>query len=998
MTHPRLASFCLLLVVAQGTARAQERASETFQVGIGLLQRGLHAEAAAQFERFLRDKPRDPLAREAWYRLGVCRLETRQTQAAVEALGKAAAGSADWKLLAETLYRLGHAHKELGQPEPAQAAFARLLDSQGLEHYLAAPAANARGECLRELGKKDEALAAFELAARSDRDAAGPYAAPSLYAAGFLLLDQKRSADAAQRFAAVVERYPRHPAAGECRYLQGEALLRAGDVEGATRALEQARAHGGEHAGPARAALARTRIEQARARHQRGEYEACARELEAMLGEELPKELRLVALELAVHARLDGKQVDLALQAADQALQASPAPDARQRLHYARAECRAERQQWEQALLDYAAAGNGPDAALAGDALYGEALALHKLGRFDDARQRCERLLQQDAGHRLAAAARFAVAENLFASKRWREAEAAYAAIAAEAPQARQAAFKRAWCQFLQGEHAASQVSFAALAGAARDAIAEESLSMEALAAHEAQDPQAALAAADRYRARHPQGAFLQRTERVAAAVLRGQGDLRAAAQRAAAAARAAATAEAGATADPAADLLQQADILLEAKSFEEAHELYARLEGRADAVGARALEGGAWCAFELGDDAACLRLLTQALAHPAVGERKPGLYELRATAHYRRERYDEAAATAREALREFPRHEKTPALRFVLGLALARGGKDQEAREVLRALAPSAARPDRLHYELAWVEKRLGDPAAARAAFEKVVATTQDEALAAEARLHAGELLLDEKQVEQALAALQQVSGRFAARAQYRIGSVLVEREAWAEAAAAFARSVEGELGELRGEALFLCGESWARAGERRQAIAPLRALLQEAPEHARSQAARLTLGQAELEGGDARRAATTLSDFTRRDNGQNKQDGARAWLYLGKALQASGGGSAAEAAFQQVTELTDTELAAEAQFRLGDARYQRGDRDGAVDALLKLSVLYGHEEWVAQGLWLAGKCYAESGQTDRARKLWSELVERFPNSKVANQARGKLQTGRGG
>ena len=89
------------------------------------------------------------------------------------------------------------------------------------------------------------------------------------------------------------------------------------------------------------------------------------------------------------------------------------------------------------------------------------------------------------------------------------------------------------------------------------------------------------------------------------------------------------------------------------------------------------------------------------------------------------------------------------------------------------------------------------------------------------------------------------------------------------------------------------------------------------------------------------------------------------------------------------------DIELAAEAQFRLGMARKSQGDVEGAVDALVKLSILYGHAEWVQRGLYEAGTCYRELNQPQKAAKFFAELQQRFPDSPW--NARAKQTTDKG-
>jgi uncharacterized protein HemY len=122
--------------------------------------------------------------------------------------------------------------------------------------------------------------------------------------------------------------------------------------------------------------------------------------------------------------------------------------------------------------------------------------------------------------------------------------------------------------------------------------------------------------------------------------------------------------------------------------------------------VGARAQEGLAWCAYELGDDASCQKLIEQALAHPELKDRGGSLYELLATLHHRAQRWEPAAAAARAGLEKYPNHPRAGELRYALGASLARAGKDAEARPVLeQCVTQGTRRPDRA--ASGWVTRR---------------------------------------------------------------------------------------------------------------------------------------------------------------------------------------------------------------------------------------------------------------------------------------------------
>ncbi len=992
-----------------------DRDAEAFQIGIGLLQRQLHDEAGKQFEKFLRDKPEHALAAEAHYRLACCRLELNDAERAIASLRVAIdRGGERFKLRPEALYRLGSALHQTGKHIPAHETLSKLLTAIDDKHYLRPPALFAAGESLRDAKRDADAAATFLAAAAADPDPAGAYAVPARYQAGFALLRLNQFAEAETAFAAAAEGHPQHPACGECWYLAGDAAYRAGRYEPALAAFAAseklpsefvddavlgtawAKLQLGDRAA-ARAQFQRVvdafaasplapkaRLEWGRLLQQDGEHEKAAQTLIPLLAEGTAVELRTEAHEITGLAEAARGQQEKALTHLRGALATAPAT-ARARLLVAIGGAHAARAEWPLALQAYEQAKAAqPDAALAGEALYGASLALHKVGRFDDSTRAATQLMRDLPEHRLRQHAALAVAENLFASKKYKEAEAAYEPLErGESTFARDARFKRAWSVYMQGGRQVEAADvFAALCQGKDESHAEEALSMLALAALEAGAQDRALEAADRYRARYPKGEFLARTERVASRSLQSKGDLTGAAQRLTAAAKVEGQAERGRQ-----DRLEVAELLFKKSDFAAATAAYDELAAADDAVAARALEGSAWCAFELGDDNKALELVDRALAHQALGARLPDALQLRCATLQRAQRWDDAAAVAQRFLVEAGKDARAPEMQYALGLSLARTGKADAARKVLEPLASAGGgpHPDRTAYELAWSCRKAGDEKAALVAFGKVVELTKDEELAGEARLHLGEALLADSKLDAARATLEQVRGTHRARALYRVGFADLEKEP-ARAQATFATMLrEGLQGNFSDDARFLLGESSQRAGDQAAATVAFAQALQQLPEHARAQAGRVRGGEAAVRAGRPGDAVAWLEDFVRRDKDTSesgKVERARAHLWLGQARAERKEWPQAVAALQQVTELTDTELAAEAQFRLGLARKSQGELEGAVDAFVKLSILYGHAEWVQRGLFEAGVCYRELNQPQKAAKFFAELKQRFPDS----------------
>ncbi|HYC78286.1 MAG TPA: tetratricopeptide repeat protein, partial [Planctomycetota bacterium] len=553
----------------------------------------------------------------------------------------------------------------------------------------------------------------------------------------------------------------------------------------------------------------------------------------------------------------------------------------------------------------------------------------------------------------------------------------------------RPAAFKRAWCAWLAGDAAEAAKRFEALVAAdgAADPVAEESLAMVAVARHAAGDADAALAAADRYRATHPKGAHLGKTERVASRVLKAKGDLRAAGERLAAAAGAGGASEA----DVAADRLTSAEIAYRQGDFRRAQSLYREAAERRDAVGAQACEGLAWCAFELGDDGDCEACVDAGLRHPAGESVAPSLRELLVSLRHRQGRFDDAAKAARDYLKRHATHARAAEVRLMLGTAQARADRPKDALRTLHELGrgEGLSRPDLLHYERAWAARKAGDEPSALADFAEVARLSKDDDLAGEARLHLGEAAAAAKETDEARAWFAQVKGRHAARAAYRDAFLRLEGGDVRGAAEVFERLATSSDPALSADAAFLAGDCRLRLSEWDAAARRLARFREAAPDHPNVATALRLQGRAELEAGRPARAIGPLEEFLRRDDGKAPSDAARAWLWLGRAKGETKDAAGAEAAYAKATTLSDGELGAEAQFRLGASRRDRGDLDGACDAWLKLAILYAHPEWASRGLLEAAKTYETQGRKDKAKTLYAEAAERFGATPAGEAAR---------
>ncbi|MBI3625322.1 MAG: tol-pal system protein YbgF [Candidatus Rokubacteria bacterium] len=85
---------------------------------------------------------------------------------------------------------------------------------------------------------------------------------------------------------------------------------------------------------------------------------------------------------------------------------------------------------------------------------------------------------------------------------------------------------------------------------------------------------------------------------------------------------------------------------------------------------------------------------------------------------------------------------------------------------------------------------------------------------------------------------------------------------------------------------------------------------------------------------------------------------------------------------------------LVANAQFWIGEAYYLQHDFRQALAEYQKVVDLDGKGSKAAEALFKIGLCFRALNQGDRARQTWQQLVQMYPDSDAARQARSLIQT----
>jgi TolA-binding protein len=128
--------------------------------------------------------------------------------------------------------------------------------------------------------------------------------------------------------------------------------------------------------------------------------------------------------------------------------------------------------------------------------------------------------------------------------------------------------------------------------------------------------------------------------------------------------------------------------------------------------------------------------------------------------------------------------------------------------------------------------------------------------------------------------------------------------------------------------------------------------------------------------------------------DKNDKHVSAAQAFFLKGKALYGTKKYDDALEAFGEATRRTKSEVAAQAQFYIGQIHQGREDFKAAILDYLRIPALYPEaREWIAASTFESAKCSEALGQKDDARKAFQDLVDNYKDTKWAGLAADRLK-----
>lgn len=1011
----------LMLVMTSGLFAQVDAARDDFNFAAGLHDRGLHDRAVRAFGEYLQKWPKDSRVSKARFYLGESLVSLGRANEALPHLLKSAAK--DHPLRTEARLRAGELLHRAGKNQEAIPLLAAVAGTEGAREELQEAALYFLAEASLGAGHRAKSKDAYALLLRLHPK--GTYAMYAESALGFLEFEDGKHDDALARFLRVSRMANGGELTVEARVMVGECHLAREAPKDALRVFSNIDAsEAGRFApqvglGMIRARLDLRELDAAIATYDgfRKAWPSDPRSHAAMIrsaaelhragrDEEGLKVVQAVkgatGKEAQDHAYWSGLlltktgRIDDAIGRLRRAVKQDPSPQRK----FGLADALSQKGEFEEAAVLFAQVRKeAKDETIVAEAAFGEAFAKNRLKDHEGAVALLEKVRKGPGPAGLKADAVFALAENLFVLKRYKPARSHYASLLdlEDLPGGRRQAclYKIGWTDYLEKAHdRAISVLTVLLKDHPKSSFADEARYLVGKC-HEAEGRDAeARAAFDQLSSGGSDKSLGVKALLGNAAAAHRSKDLEAAADAYTRAAR-------GAQDDAARGdaLCGLGDVLSDAGKHEAAEQAYgALLENLPEHPRAEAARlGRAWALRHLGRHEEAVKVVAPLVDSTKDSNRRGEALWLQALEESARPRWKAVVALLERFDQRCPDHPRGGEARLLLGVALARDGQNDRAEKVLGAIAgegKDATGHASALYELAFLLEARDAKKERDQVLERVVREHPDCAFVPDVLFRLGESAYASGAWPEALERYRALAGledgaSLRDKALYKAAWCLKRLEKPADSAVLFQKVAETQS-PLAAESCFLAGEQHQTAGHHEDAARLFGRMAKSHRDHElwKEAALRRVLSLAALEQweavvADAPRALGVVSEG--------------AWALrvrsaLGDAFFARRAWDRCRTAYRVVTRVSEGEFAARAQYRIGLSFEKEGAKDKAIDELLKVTILFTHPEWVARATLRGGDLLAATGQQEKARKLYSDVVKNHEGTSQAKEAAEKL------
>lgn len=913
----------------------------------------LYAAAAETLGTYLAKYPDSPDVPEAVFYRGECLYAQDKKKEAAEAYAALIAKHPDHALAPDALYALGVTQEELGQHEAAGKTYDAFLQ-RFPQSALATEVGMRRGETLFAAGQFAAAAKWFGAAAAAKDFPLADHATFRQAAAAAQL---KQYAEAAALYAAIPGAFPQSKYAAQANLLGGKCYYLAGDYDKARPLLEKAAAAGGEAAAEAAHWTARGLLKQGK-----------------------PAD----ALAVVEKALAQGAGTPHAPQLLmDQADAVYELPDRRK----------------EAAALYAALGAKHPKDPIAPQAMYMAAFASVGAGDFQAALGYADAFLAAHAQNELAIDVTYLAAESRLQLQQYAEAEKLYTGLLEKWPGGAPVwKVRRGLAMFLQKKYKetvdALQPVLAELRNPALEAEARYLVGASQLElkqpAEALKSLQASVAADPKWRQADDALLALAQAHLLAGSPAEAKQTVR------------------KLIADfPQGRLLDRAhyrlgEYLYAEKDYQGAAAEYGLVvEKWPDSpLMPAALYGLGWAHLGLNQYAEAEAALDRLVEKHPQDKLVPRARYARGMARQQLGKFQPAMDDVQALLAADPTPAERSDARYVLGLCMAGMKKHGDAAAAFRKLLdedPQYAAKDKVLYELAWALHAAGQPKEAAETFARLAKEHPDGPLAAEALFHQGEHAYQGGDFAAAAGAYYNAAKKagdasLGEKATYKLGWAYFRQDDFAHAAQTFQyQRATWPQGPLAGDAAFVEAEclfkqeKWLEAldaygqvkGPSNKEFEVLVLL------HSAQAAAQLKQWDRALQ--LAQKCAAGHPDSPHAPQALYEQ---------GWALQNQGKPDEAVKTYEQViAKAANQEVAARAQFMIGEIQFERKDHKEAIKSFYRVMAGYAYPKWQADAMYEAARCFEVLKMTDKAAAQYKELVEKHPTSDKVPLAKERIQ-----
>ncbi len=908
----------------------------------------MYDKAAETFKTQLAKFPKGKYVGQATFYRGECLYARGKKEEAAKLYAELIEKSPKHELLADALYALGVTNGELGRQDAAGKAYEAFL-KQFPKNKLATEVRMREGETLFARKQYKAAAERFAAAATAKGFALADHATVR-QAASLAKLNQY--AEAAALYASLPEKFPKSQHVGLANLAGGKCYYLAGDFAKARALLEKSLALGGDSAPEAAHWIARS-----------------------LLKENKPADALAVVEKVLPAAGKSPFAAQLLMDQADAMYEIA-------------------KRRGESIALFAAVAAKYPKEPICPQALYMAGFAALGTGDYQTALKYANEFLTKHAGDKLAADVMYVAAESDLQLNQPAEAEKLFGQLLEKYPDHADAEtwkVRRALALHLEKKYQETIAAIEPVLADIRtpDAVAEARYLVGSSRA-ELKEYDAAVKSLEASLAANPKWRQADDTLLVLANSYRQLDDVK----------KAKAAIGKLITQFPKSRLLDQAHYRLGEYCYAEGDLKTAAAEYRQvitkwpkSSVMPYALYGLGWTELGLKDYAGVDKTLSALVAQFPKDKLIPRARYARGMARQQLGNFAPAIEDLQAMLAADPSPQERSNARYVLGLSQVGLKKSADAAATFQTLLkddPDHTGADKTLYELAWALQSAGKQDDAAKTFGQLVKKFPKSPLVAESCYHVGEHQYKKGRFNKGAVAYHKAmstAGKtpLGEKAAHKLGWAYFRQDNFKDAQEVFAyQRVTFPKGPLAADATFMEAECLFKQNQFQEALDTYALVENPSGKNFRV----LTLlhsGQAAAQLKEWRKSLELLDKCVEQfpDSPYLPQ-----FLYeQGWARQNLGNTDEATKIYEQVIvkvseAKTNAEVAARAQFMIGEPLFQQKKHAEAVKAFFKVIYGYGYPKWQANATYEAARCFEVLGKKTQAIKLYQELTEKYPKS----------------